>query len=170
MPYQQETIEQTKVVRFIEKYGIRDENNQLNILYCATAGGVKLSMIQAKVLKMIGYNKGVPDLQFFNPIYDYIDEDIIANGLHIEMKKLKGNNGTKEQREWKEKLNRNGYISHICKGSLSAIKCIRDYYYQHDKPYLKDNEQTYFKPEVYTFTDEDLIYRMDLLTQNLKRK
>ena len=92
-----------------------------NLLYCASAGGMRTSYLQAIKMKRTGYVKGFPDLFIYEPRNEY-------NGLAIEMKKEKGGVASPEQKRWQEQLRNRGYASYICKGSEEAIKVIDEYY------------------------------------------
>lgn len=90
-------------------------------LYCASAGGMRTSYLQAIKMKRTGYVKGFPDLFIYEPMQDY-------KGLAIEMKKEKGGVASPEQKWWQEQLRNRGYSSYICKGSEEAIKVIDEYF------------------------------------------
>ena len=90
-------------------------------LYCASAGGMRTSYLQAIKMKRTGYVKGFPDLFIYEPNADY-------HGLAIEMKKEKGGTASPEQKSWQEQLRNRGYASYICKGSEDAIKTIDEYF------------------------------------------
>jgi hypothetical protein len=90
-------------------------------LYCASAGGMSTSYLQAIKMKRTGYVKGFPDLFIYEPRNEY-------NGLAIEMKKEKGGVASPEQKRWQEQLRNRGYASYICKGSEEAIKQIDEYF------------------------------------------
>jgi hypothetical protein len=92
-----------------------------NLLYCASAGGMRTSYLQAIKMKRTGYVKGFPDLFIYEPNADY-------HGLAIEMKKEKGGVASPEQKSWQEQLRNRGYASYICKGSEEAIKIIDEYF------------------------------------------
>jgi len=92
-----------------------------NALYCASAGGMRTSYLQAIKMKRTGYVKGFPDLFIYEPNQDY-------HGLAIEMKKEKGSVASPEQKRWQEQLRNRGYCSYICKGSEEAIKQIDEYF------------------------------------------
>lgn len=92
-----------------------------NVLYCASAGGMRTSYLQAIKMKRTGYVKGFPDLFIYEPNQDY-------HGLAIEMKKEKGSVASPEQKSWQEQLRNRGYASYICKGSEEAIKVIDEYF------------------------------------------
>jgi len=89
-------------------------------LYCASAGGMRTSYLQAIKMKRTGYVKGFPDLFIYEPRGEY-------HGLAIEMKKEKGGVASPEQKRWQEQLRNRGYASYICKGSEEAIKRIDEY-------------------------------------------
>lgn len=90
-------------------------------LYCASAGGMRTSYLQAIKMKRTGYVKGFPDLFIYEPNQYY-------KGLAIEMKKEKGGVASPEQKWWQEQLRNRGYSSYICKGSEEAIKIIDEYF------------------------------------------
>ena len=90
-------------------------------LYCASAGGMRTSYLQAIKMKRTGYVKGFPDLFIYEPRNEY-------NGLAIEMKKEKGGVASPEQKRWQEQLRNRGYASYICKGNEEAIKVIDEYF------------------------------------------
>lgn len=112
-PYSGEAGVQKAVIDYI-KY------TYPNVLYCASAGGVRTSMKQAIKMKATGYVKGVPDLQIFEPIGIY-------HGLLIEIKDIKGVL-SKEQKEWIKELNKRGYYATYSKGFEGTIKVIDDYF------------------------------------------
>lgn len=90
------------------------------MLYCASAGGMRTTLSVAKKMKASGYVKGVPDLQLMHPTN-------IHNGMFIELKADKKSYATKEQKIWIEKLNQRGYYAVICKGFDHAIEEITNY-------------------------------------------
>ena len=90
-------------------------------LYCASAGGMRTSYLQAVKMKRTGYVKGFPDLFIYEPRGEF-------HGLAIEMKKEKGGTASPEQKEWQEQLRNRGYCSYICKGNEEAIKVIDEYF------------------------------------------
>jgi hypothetical protein len=92
-----------------------------NLLYCASAGGMRTSYLQAVKMKRTGYVKGFPDLFIYEPRGGFF-------GLAIEMKKEKGGVASPEQKRWQEQLRNRGYASYICKGNEEAIKVIDEYF------------------------------------------
>jgi len=90
-------------------------------LYCASAGGMRTSYLQAIKMKRTGYVKGFPDLFIYEPRGEF-------HGLAIEMKKEKGGTASPEQKRWQEQLRNREYCSYICKGSEEAIKQIDEYF------------------------------------------
>ena len=59
------------------------------LLYCASAGGVRTSLVEARRMKLTGYKKGFPDLFFYEPRQGF-------NGLAIELKRDKQKKGHQE--------------------------------------------------------------------------
>ena len=57
-----------------------------NVLYCASAGGLRTSMTQAVKMKASGYIKGYPDLSILEPIGNF-------HSLFLEVKTKKGCSG-----------------------------------------------------------------------------
>ena len=96
------------------------KSNFPELLYCASAGGMRTSLSVAKKMKASGYVKGIPDLQIMQPTRD-------KNGMFIELKANAKCYATKEQKEWIEKLNQRGYYAVVCKSFDSAIDEITNY-------------------------------------------
>lgn len=90
------------------------------VLYCASAGGLKTSYAQAARMKVTGYKKGFPDIQICEPFGQY-------HGLFIEMKK-EGGYLSKEQKEWIAELKKRGYYATVCKSFDSAKHVIDGYF------------------------------------------
>tara|TARA_R110002020_G_C16287613_1_gene772211 strand:+ start:1690 stop:2025 length:336 start_codon:yes stop_codon:yes gene_type:complete len=76
--------------------------------YCASLGGIRTTIIQAKIAKRTGYVKGFPDLQITEARHNY-------HGLFIELKTFKGR-ATIFQKDWINALNKRNYRAVICKG------------------------------------------------------
>ena len=89
-----------------------------NVLYCASAGGMRTSISVAKRMKYSGYVKGFPDLAIFE-INKY-------NGLFLEIKTEKGR-PTKEQLWWRDELNKRNYVAEIVYGYVEATELIDKY-------------------------------------------
>ena len=53
------------------------------LLYCASAGGVRTSIVEARRMKATGYKRGFPDLFFYEPREGFM-------GLAIELKRPQG--------------------------------------------------------------------------------
>jgi len=96
------------------------KSNFPEMLYCASAGGMRTSLSVAKKMKASGYVKGFPDLGLFHPTNTH-------NGMFIELKADKKSYASKEQKEWIERLNQRGYYAVVCKGFDSAIEEITKY-------------------------------------------
>lgn len=71
-------------------------------------------------LKSVGLRKGVPDLFLPVPKGKY-------HGLWIEMKRRKKSTTSKEQKEWIEALNGQGYFAAVCLGWIEAKETIERY-------------------------------------------
>ena len=91
-----------------------------NVLFCASAGGMRTNIGTAVKMKRMGYKKGFPDLFFYEPRKKYL-------GLAIELKTDKGIISP-EQRDWNKCLNSRGYKAVICFGDKEAIKVIDEYF------------------------------------------
>tara|TARA_R110002012_G_scaffold204477_1_gene374175 strand:+ start:1745 stop:2080 length:336 start_codon:yes stop_codon:yes gene_type:complete len=89
------------------------------IRFCASAGGVRTSITQARKMKRAGYVKGMPDLQIMEARQG-------KHGLFIELKTKTGRL-TKEQKQWLEDLNKRNYLAKCCKGAGEAMDLI-DWY------------------------------------------
>ena len=89
------------------------------LLYCASAGGMRTSMTQAKKMKATGYVKGFPDLFIYEPKGDF-------HGLAIEIKTKKGK-ASISQIEWILKLEERGYFAKVCKGFDQVTSLIEIY-------------------------------------------
>ncbi|MTI32805.1 VRR-NUC domain-containing protein, partial [Xanthovirga aplysinae] len=87
---------------------------------CASAGGLRTSLTQAKKMKAAGYKAGYPDMTFHEPRGIY-------HGLFIEMKKLKGGVVSKEQKAWIKKLKERGYKAEVARGCMEAIRILKEY-------------------------------------------
>lgn len=67
-----------------------------------------------------GMKRGVPDNFLPVPRGGY-------HGLWIELKRTKNSSTTKEQKQWIEDLNAQGYLAVVCKGWEAAAKVIEEY-------------------------------------------
>jgi len=90
------------------------------LLYCASAGGVRTSIVEARRMKMTGYKRGFPDLFFYEPRQGF-------NGLAVELKRPKGR-ATPDQKKWKEGLEERGYMAVIARGREECLEIIRSYF------------------------------------------
>ena len=96
--------------------------------YCASLGGIRTSFKQAVKAKATGYVKGFPDLQICVPMERGDIEGGGYHGLFLEIKKDKKGYATKEQKEWIEYLNSQGYCARVTKGVDETIQVIDDYF------------------------------------------
>ena len=90
------------------------------LLYCASAGGVRTSLAEARRMKATGYKKGFPDLFFYEPRQGF-------NGLAIELKKP-GGSPTPHQKQWKADLEARGYKAVVAKGRQACLDVIKSYF------------------------------------------
>ena len=90
-----------------------------NLLYCASAGGVRTSMKQAVKMKRTGYVKGFPDIFIYEPKGQW-------HGLAIEMKTSRGVM-SQHQKDWQNELIKRGYIAVTCKSFDQAQIIIDEY-------------------------------------------
>lgn len=86
----------------------------------AIPNGSYKSRAAASSFKREGLRAGVPDLMLPVARGGY-------HGLFIEMKRLKGSVTSKEQKDWHEYLNAQGYLCVVCKGFEKAKEIIDCY-------------------------------------------
>ena len=98
------------------------------VRYCASLGGIRTSFKQAVKAKATGYVKGFPDLQICTPMGRGDIEGGVYPGLFLEIKKDKKSYATKEQKEWIEYLNEQGYCARVTKGLDESMQVIDDYF------------------------------------------
>ena len=91
----------------------------LQWLYHIPNGG-KRRRTEAARFKALGVKAGVPDLCLPVPKGGY-------HGLYIEMKRQEGGKLSKEQRDWIEGLDKNGYCVRRCDGARQAIAVLEAY-------------------------------------------
>ncbi len=96
------------------------DTNHPDVLWCASAGGARTSISEAKRIKASGYKRGFPDVFIYEPRG-------VHHGLSIEMKKEKGGVVSKYQKQWKEDLSERGFKSTIAKGYDNAVQILEDY-------------------------------------------
>ncbi len=92
---------------------------ELELLHAIPNGGYR-TKATAKKLKKTGLKRGVPDMCLPVARGKY-------HGLYIELKREAGGRVTPEQREWIERLNNEGYLAKVCRGSEEAIDTIEKY-------------------------------------------
>lgn len=92
---------------------------QLRMIY-AIPNAAKRSVGLASMMKAEGMKSGVPDIHLAAPSNGY-------HGLYIEMKRLKGGSTSETQKEWLDKLNKQGYMAVVCRGWVEAKSVIEGY-------------------------------------------
>ena len=90
----------------------------MSCIFAIPNGGIR-DLGTALKLKAEGVKKGIPDL--FMPL--------AKNGFHGLFIELKTETGklSKEQKEWQQRLNLNGYKAVVCFGYKEAIEVIKNY-------------------------------------------
>lgn len=96
--------------------------NHPNVLFCATVGGVclKTGPRAGREMKAQGYNPGIPDLIFFEPVPPF-------KGLMIELKAF-GGKPRPTQTEWIQQLNARGYQALVATGLDEAKEVFNNYF------------------------------------------
>ncbi|MCK9466111.1 MAG: VRR-NUC domain-containing protein [Thiopseudomonas sp.] len=115
-----EAVEQETLVAWFDKTFPAHRGRITASMNGAWIGGGKNKFSLISKYKRGGMRNGYPDL--FLPVArkGY-------HGLFIEMKRLKGSITSKEQKDWHEYLNGQGYLCVVCRGAQSAIEIIDDY-------------------------------------------
>ena len=109
-----EQAAQIQVVRWLRQY-------HPEILFTSpAAAGERLSLPKAMRVKAMGYTPGTPDLLI-------LERAGLFGALFIEMKRAKGGQVSKEQREFHEKLKGRGYFVAVCHGAQEAVDAIATY-------------------------------------------
>jgi hypothetical protein len=94
-----------------------------DVLWTASAGGMRTGMGTAIKMKMAGYSAGCPDILIFEPRKGF-------HGLAIEFKKDAKYGkayASKEQQGWIDALAKRGYRATVCRGFAEAVNVIGDY-------------------------------------------
>jgi len=90
-----------------------------NVLFCATVGGVRQTLLQGLRLKKQGYRKGIPDLMIY-------EQNLTSIGLALEFKAGK-NKPTEYQTRWHNDLRARQWQVHTVYTLEDAIKVTNDY-------------------------------------------
>ena len=89
------------------------------LLFCASAGGMRTNMLTAIKMKKAGYIKGFPDIFIYETTEKY-------SGMAIELKSEKGKLSD-EQKEWGKQLMVNGYYYIMGNNFYEIVKEIDAY-------------------------------------------
>lgn len=116
--------DQVYLFTFIEMY--KDRYPDLKGVFAIPNGGLR-TKFQGKWLVDEGMRKGVPDVMCIKSVGEF-------RGLVIEMKFGK-NKQTKEQKEWQDQFEQNGWLYLVCKSGDEAIRKLFDYL-RIDHPFL----------------------------------
>ena len=116
-----EETEQMTVVDWLKWHGV---------LFSASANGIYTHPASMSRMKRLGVAVGLPDILIFTPPPAY--KGIV--GVSIEMKRRKGGIVSQEQLEWKEKLQKVGWLTYIALGADQAIGILEACGYGSKKP------------------------------------
>lgn len=114
---------QCKFVRLIDRL---NSTQDAGILYCATQGGVRVSIGTARKMVASGYRKGIPDLMIYNPRNGSV-------GLALELKTKTGK-PSEHQIEWIESLKECGWDARVVKGYDACVEALFDYFKEIKRP------------------------------------
>lgn len=113
IPY--ESAEQATLVAWFDRTHLALKGR----LFAIPNGG-KRHRATATQLKREGVRAGVPDLMLPVARRGY-------HGLFIEMKRIRGSQTSKEQKDWHSFLREQGYRVEVCRGHQMAIEVINEY-------------------------------------------
>jgi hypothetical protein len=105
--------EQVKLIQWCNAHPVAD-------CIFSSQAGVRTTIGTANKAKAEGMRKGVPDLFLPVPAGGF-------HGLFIELKRVKNAKPSKEQQDWIEFLNKQGYFAIVCYGADEAIAVIQRY-------------------------------------------
>ena len=108
-----EHAEQATLVQWLERF-----HPDLRIF--AIPNGGKRGKLEAMRLRLEGVSPGVPDLMLPTPRGQH-------HGLFVEMKRTKGGSVSKEQKDWIDYLQAQGYQAIVCRGFEEAKREIECY-------------------------------------------
>jgi len=109
------------IIRMIKEFPVQCEivlwlnSLQPEVLFCASAGGMRTSIGVAKKMKRAGYKRGFPDIFIYEPRGKY-------HGLALEVK-FQGTTQV-EQKDWKAKLEARSYKAIIMPNNLDFQEAI----------------------------------------------
>lgn len=103
----------------------------LGVLYCASCGGMRTNIRTAIKMKKSGYKKGFPDMAILEPRGIY-------KAMFVELKSESGV-VSKEQKQWRDELNKRGYYSIIMPSGLNYRQA-QDYLEKETLNYLNKAE------------------------------
>lgn len=112
-PY--ESVEQSTLVAWFDR-----THRALKGRLFAIPNGGKRHRATATQLRREGVRAGVPDLMLPVARRGY-------HGLFIEMKRVRGSQTSKEQKDWHVFLREQGYRVEVCKGHQIAMAVINEY-------------------------------------------
>jgi hypothetical protein len=114
---------QCKFVRLIDRL---NSTQDAGILYCATQGGVRVSIGTARKMVAAGYRKGIPDIMIYTPQNGKV-------GLALELKTKTGR-PSDHQIEWIQNLRSAGWDAHVVKGYDACVDALFEYFKELKRP------------------------------------
>lgn len=114
---------QCKFVRLIDRM---NSTQDAGILYCATQGGVRVSIGTARKMVASGYRKGIPDIMIYTPQGDKV-------GLALELKTKTGR-ASEHQVEWVQNLKEAGWEAKVVKGYDACVDALFEYFKELKRP------------------------------------
>ena len=99
--------------------------------WCHVPNGGNRNIVTGAKLKKQGVKPGVPDILIFDSPKRAIREMVGCEikrfkGISIELKRKKGGQVSKHQKEWLNKLQNKGWLTRVCKGADEAIDWLEE--------------------------------------------
>ena len=99
--------------------------------WCHVPNGGNRNVVTGAKLKRQGVKPGIPDILIFDSPKRAIREMVGCEikrfkGIVIELKRKKGGQVSKTQKEWLNKLEDRGWLTRVCKGADEAIDWLEE--------------------------------------------
>ena len=108
------------------------------VFYNISISGAYLHPATFNRLKRMGYKRGLPDILIFERPPAYGNQFV---GVAIELKRKKGGIVSDEQKEWLEKLQKQGWFAIVCRGADEAILILEQCGYGRARPITEEEKQ-----------------------------
>ena len=89
--------------------------------WCHVPNGGNRNVVTGAKLKKQGVKPGVPDVLIFDNL-----GNVDVSGISIELKRKKGGQVSKYQKEWLNKLENKGWLTRVCRGADEAIDWLEE--------------------------------------------